>query len=62
MKHGTVNCSCGQMFYFETLTASIKCIKCQKVYNTESYPEKPEDLPLEDPTTEEVGEEDGINI
>lgn len=39
MRHGTINCSCGQQFYFETLRAKIYCIKCEKEHDISSYPE-----------------------
>ena len=42
MRHGTVNCSCGQQFYFETLRTQINCIKCDKTHDISSYPEKEE--------------------
>ena len=44
MKHGTINCSCGQQFYFETLRTQINCIKCDKVHDISSYPEKGEEI------------------
>ena len=44
MRHGTINCSCGQQFYFETLRTKIYCIKCDKEHDISSYPEKVDEL------------------
>ena len=52
MKYGTINCSCGQQFYFETMADKINCIACKKEYGISSYPEK-----VEEPIIEEVPEE-----
>lgn len=57
MRYGTIHCSCGQQFYFETMNAEIACVKCKKIHNATSYPEKVE----EEPRPEE-GEIDGVNI
>ena len=45
MKYGTINCSCGQQFYFESMSVGINCIKCAKTHDISEYPEK-EDVEL----------------
>ena len=35
----TINCSCGQQFYFESMGVSINCIKCAKPHDISEYPE-----------------------
>ena len=45
MKYGTINCSCGQQFYFESMGVGINCIKCAKTHDISEYPEK-EDVEL----------------
>ena len=42
MKYGTINCTCGQEFYFETIREEVRCIKCNKKYSTADYPEQEE--------------------
>mgnify|MGYP000847078779 FL=1 len=32
MNKGTINCECGQEFYFETIRDFINCIHCGKQY------------------------------
>lgn len=39
MKCGTINCSCGQTFYFETANVMINCIRCDKEHDISGYPE-----------------------
>lgn len=56
MKYGTINCKCGQLFYFESNNDTINCPNCRVIHNIVSYPEK-----IEGPI-EEVGEEDGVDI
>lgn len=52
---GVINCNCGQQFYFKTVNDEIACIKCKKVYDTTTYPEKVE-------IEEGEGEPDGAKI
>jgi hypothetical protein len=40
MRHGSINCDCGSLFYFETNASQIKCINCGKAYETKNYPVK----------------------
>ena len=40
MIHGTLQCACGQEFYFETTRDYIACIKCKKRHNVKSFPIK----------------------
>ena len=42
LKYGTINCSCGQQFYFESMGIGINCIKCAKPHDISEYPEKEE--------------------
>ena len=42
LKYGTINCSCGQQFYFESMGIGINCIKCAKPHDISEYPEKVE--------------------
>lgn len=42
MRHGRIQCSCGQAFYFETVRAKIACIQCNKEYDVSSFPEMKE--------------------
>lgn len=37
---GTINCSCGQSFYFETVQTKVNCIKCNKEYDVSTFPFK----------------------
>ena len=46
MKYGTINCSCGQQFYFESMGVGINCIKCAKTHDISEYPEKVEDVEI----------------
>ena len=56
MKSGTITCKCGQQFYFETNSDTITCIKCKKIHNITTYPEK-----VEEPVSE--GDElDGVTV
>lgn len=54
MRYGTINCKCGQEFYFETVNSKISCINCKGGYDISDYPEKVEKT---EPITEE-GEHD----
>ena len=68
MKYGTINCTCGQQFYFEKSENIIgydenynpifivNCIRCKKTHDVSDYPEK-----IEEPTTE-VGDQNGTDI
>ena len=40
MIHGTLQCTCGQKFYFETTRDYIACIKCKKRHDVKSFPIK----------------------
>ena len=40
MRCGTINCSCGQSFYFETSRKIVNCISCNKEYDVANYPIK----------------------
>lgn len=60
MKCGTINCKCGQQFYFETMNNEIACIKCKKIYDVSSYPEKVE-IEIIEPEIEGT-ESDGADI
>ena len=42
MKHGTINCKCGQQFYFESASNQINCIQCNLSHDISNYPEKSE--------------------
>lgn len=44
MRHGVINCNCGQQFYFETVNDEIVCINCKKIHDVTSYPEKTEPI------------------
>ena len=52
---GTINCSCGQLFYFETSQTKIHCIKCGKEYDVSAFPFKEDIVEVQ---TEEVEYED----
>ena len=54
MKHGTINCKCGQQFYFESASNQIKCIQCDLAHDISNYPEKSEVTEVE--FTEEIQE------
>ena len=69
MKHGTINCKCGQQFYFESASNQINCIQCDFSHDISNYPEKSETTEVEfteepqndiPPTIE--GEPDGTDI
>lgn len=38
MRFGTIRCTCGQEFYFETVRTTIKCIRCAEEYDVNEYP------------------------
>jgi hypothetical protein len=44
MRYGTINCTCGQEFYFESARTHVNCINCDKEYDITSYPEKAEEV------------------
>ena len=37
MVHGTLQCTCGQEFYFETTKDCIACVKCKKVHDVKRF-------------------------
>jgi hypothetical protein len=53
---GTINCSCGQLFYFETVRTKIHCIKCDKEHDVSAFPFKDDivEVPAEEVEYEEV--------
>jgi len=53
MRHGTIGCSCGQRFYFETHREKIACISCNKEHDLSDFPEKKEIKETEENETEE---------
>ena len=55
MKHGTINCKCGQQFYFESASNQINCIQCDFAHDISNYPEKSEVTEVE--FTDEVVQE-----
>ncbi len=55
MHCGTINCECGQQFYFETVRRKLSCIRCGKEHDVTDYPFK------EEPPVEE-GDPDGTDI
>jgi hypothetical protein len=48
MREGTINCECGQSFYFETVNTQIACIKCNKMHDVSGYPFKEEIQEIEE--------------
>ena len=71
MRQGTINCKCGQMFYFETAYKIINCIKCGKEHEVTEFPFKPEidadvecseHANIENDVTLEEGEENGVDF
>jgi hypothetical protein len=53
MVAGSINCSCGQVFYVETVNNSVNCINCGQVHSTENLPKL--ESPVEEVAfTEEV--------
>jgi len=53
MVAGSINCSCGQVFYVETVNNSVNCISCGQVHSTENLPKL--ESPVEEVAfTEEV--------
>lgn len=69
MKHGIINCKCGQQFYFESDSNQINCIQCDSAHDISNYPDKSEITEVE--FTEEPrndippvieGEPDGTDI
>ena len=47
MKYGTINCKCGQQFYFESASNQINCIQCDLTHDISNYPEKSEIVEVE---------------
>ena len=58
MHCGTLNCHCGQTFWFETVNPEINCITCNAPHDITSYPFK-EDPIEEIEFTEEVTPTEG---
>ena len=56
IRRGTINCSCGQLFYFETVRTKIHCIKCDKEHDVSAFPFKDDivEVPAEEVEYEEV--------
>ena len=56
MRCGTINCSCGQSFYFETVQTKIRCIKCGKEHDVSAFPFKEDiaEVPAEEIEYEKV--------
>ena len=54
MKYGTINCACGQQFYFESNATNITCIKCDQAHDISGYPELVVVEPIEEPIKMEV--------
>ena len=54
MKYGTINCTCGQQFYFESNATNITCIKCDQAHDISGYPELVVVEPIEEPIKMEV--------
>ena len=40
MRYGTVNCTCGTTFYFETESNEIRCVQCGERNDVSGYPVK----------------------
>lgn len=40
MHCGTINCSCGQSFYFETVRVQVACISCGQTIDVKDFPIK----------------------
>ena len=71
IRFGTINCSCGQTFYVESVADSVSCIRCAKDHDISTFPElKPieqiesaieevafEDIPNETPQEPQNGSE-----
>ena len=53
MRQGTIECECGNVYYFQSIRDEIICMKCGKMNpnNGESVPETPEPT-LEEEQTE----------
>lgn len=71
MKHGNINCSCGQAFYFETSHDKIYCIKCGEEYDISNFPIKSNDEVIDGIEKDSVegvdysleeGKENGIDL
>lgn len=68
MRRGTINCKCGQIFYFESASElpqpTIKCPKCEGLHDISNYPDNETEIenPIEVEDEKEIGEEDGTNI
>lgn len=39
MRYGSISCSCGLEFYFESINETVECIKCGKVHTILNFPE-----------------------
>jgi hypothetical protein len=42
MKFGSINCKCGNGFYFESVAQEVKCPYCDESYSTDPFSEKVE--------------------
>jgi hypothetical protein len=40
--YGTINCTCGKEFYFETVHLEVECIGCGLTHDVSTYPFKEE--------------------
>lgn len=49
MRFGTVNCTCGTTFYFETESKEIRCIQCGERIDVSDRPAKAPE-PVEEET------------
>lgn len=38
MRHGTIQCECGQEFYFESIFLRINCLNCGKEHDISKFP------------------------
>ena len=39
MKHGIINCECGQTFCVESVNNIVHCVRCTKEHDISGYPE-----------------------
>lgn len=61
MKYGTINCQCGQVFYFETMSPITSCPSCKNEYDIISYPEKIKESEIEEIALETIEMDDSNN-
>lgn len=38
MRHGQINCECGNEFYFQSIRGNVPCMKCGKMHKNEGEP------------------------